>query len=133
MNKKLVLVLAGAAFVLAGCYQTFDDAVIWRQTTPRSNAHVIKHTVKDYRDQERTDLESVRVWYEFAPAGPGPYVEVEPCGSGFCDKNGVDVTKTASSDKLDKKNDSARRKTGGRGIAKTIYEDEPGVDGGGGG
>ncbi len=144
MNKKFIPALAVAAFVLAACFNDeISTSIIWKQTNPYGgiSSYVEKTTTTKFVDDDPAKgVDQVVEEYFHYPLGFGSEVRVvvNPCDGGFCDDWGTLVAKSVDDDssqaatKLYKKNDGARRKTGGRGIAKTTYEDEPGVDGGGG-
>lgn len=144
MNRKMVLVFAVAAFVLAGCFNDeISTSIIWKQTNPHGgiSSYVEKTTTTKFVDDDPAKgvYQVVEEYFHY-PLGFGSEfrVIVRPCDGGFCDDEGTLRVNSADDDssqvatKLDKKNDGARRKTGGRVIAKTTYEEEPGVDGGGG-
>lgn len=119
MNKKIVLAIMLGAFTLAACTPVeVDVSLLWRKNTSNGTETVSKETRTIYLDEKgnetvgKTDKWTTIVTYihkiEY-PGGASASSSVDPCGGGFCDENGRDVTKVASSETLDKKNKRVSR------------------------
>lgn len=143
MNRKIVLAFVLGAFALAACNPAeIDVTVLWRKKTSSGTETVSKETRTTYIREdgsstfEKTDKWTTTVTYihkiEY-PGGGSASSSVEPCGGGFCDENGKDVTKVASSEPLDKKNERvSRERRSSKGFASNAPA-EVDADGGGGG
>ncbi len=133
MNKKLVLAIVLGAFTLGAC--TITEVEVSRKKTKHGD-RIITESRTDYDSQGESDSEpDYKIEYFVEEPETGRVYEVVPCPSGFCKTPKEEAQYQEDLAALDKKNDSARRKTGGRGIVNIIPEDEVdyGGDGGGGG
>lgn len=142
MNKKIVLAILLGAFTLAACTPAeIDVTALWRKKTSSGTETVSKETRTTYINEkgsetfEKTDKWTTTVTYihkiEY-PGGGSASSSVEPCGGGFCDENGRDVTKVASSETLDKKNKRVSRIPRGHQIFASGSPSEQEADYGGG-
>lgn len=122
MNRKIVLVLAAAAFVLAGCFNDeISTSIIWQRANPHGgiSSYVEKTTTTKFVDDDPAKgVDQVVVEYFHYPLGFGSNVRlvVKPCDGGFCDDRGPSssILQPIQTSRLPTK--SSTRRTTARGV-----------------